>query len=57
MSTMNPQGLGRGARPAAESDVYTALMLVACLFVLAALIYVLYRANDLFGTLLPPGGS
>jgi hypothetical protein len=44
-------------RPAAENDVYTALIFVALLFVLVATIYVATRAQTLFGTLLPPGGS
>lgn len=51
-------GSGRSVtRPKAENDIYTALMLVAFLFVLAATFYVGYRALSLFGTLLPPPGS
>lgn len=51
-------GAVRGVvRPAAENDVYTAMMAVACLFVLVATIYVGYRAMSLFGSLLPPPGS
>lgn len=45
------------SRPSAENDVYTALIVVAFLTVLTATIYVGYRAQTLFGTLLPPGGS
>ncbi len=45
------------ARPKADSDIYTALMLVAFLFVLVATIYVGYRAMTLFGSVLPPPGS
>lgn len=56
MSTMSTPGPG-AARPSAEDDVYTALIIVAFLFVLTATIYVGYRAQTLFGTLLPPGGS
>lgn len=56
MSTMSTPGPGV-ARPSAEDDVYTALIIVAFLFVLTATIYVGYRAQTLFGTLLPPGGS
>lgn len=57
MSTLNT-GSGRStARPRAESDVYTVLMIVAFLFVLVATIYVGYRAYTFFGTLLPPPGS
>lgn len=53
----NAPGAIRSTRPAAENDIYTALMLISTLCVLAALVYVLYRANALFGSLLPPGGS
>jgi uncharacterized membrane protein len=57
MSTL-PSTLGSGSsRPSAENDIYTALVIVAFLFVLVAVIYVGYRAQTLFGTLLPPGGS
>jgi hypothetical protein len=45
------------SRPSADNDVYTALIVVAFLFVLTATIYVGYRAQTLFDTLLPPGGS
>lgn len=51
-------GSGSGLlRPSGENDVYTALILVAFLFVLGATIYVGYIAQSCFGTLLPPGGS
>jgi hypothetical protein len=56
MSTMSTAGSG-AARPSAENDIYTALIVVAFLSVLIATIYVGYRAQMLFGTLLPPGGS
>lgn len=55
MSTMGSPGPS-GSR-AGESDVYTVLMMVAFLFVLTATVFVGYRAQTLFGTLLPPGGS
>jgi hypothetical protein len=47
----------RTARPSGETDVYTALLLVAFLFLLTATIYVAYRSVTLFGGLLPPGGA
>ncbi len=56
MTTLNP-GPTRVARPAAENDIYTALLCVAFLFLLVATIYVAYRAQTLFGGLLPPGGA
>jgi hypothetical protein len=55
MSTLG--GGPRGTRPRADNDVYSALMLVAFLCMLAATVYVGYRASLLFGTLLPPRGS
>jgi hypothetical protein len=55
MTSMSP-GPGR-SRPAAENDVYTALLCVAFLSVLIATVYVGYRALSMFGTLLPPGGA
>ena len=57
MARLDTPGPGRSTRPSAENDVYTALMVVAVLFVLAALIYVGYRAQVLFGTLVPLPGS
>ena len=56
MSHVSTPGLGV-SRPGADNDVYTALIVVTFLFVLTATIYVGYRAQTLFGTLLPPGGS
>lgn len=47
----------RSSRSSGESDVYTALMLVAFLFLLFATVYVGYRAVTMFGGLLPPGGA
>ena len=47
----------RSARPSGENDVYTALLLVAFLFLLVATIYVGYRSVTMFGGLLPPGGA
>lgn len=43
--------------PTADSDVYTALLCIAFLFLLAATVYVGYRAMTVFGGLLPPGGN
>ena len=57
MMAMNPGGSGQGYRPKADSDVYTALMIVAFLFVLTATLYVGFRTLELFGTILPPPGS
>ena len=55
---MATPGPGRSvSRPKAENDVYTAMMVVAFLFVLVATLYVGYRAMSLFGTILPPPGS
>jgi hypothetical protein len=45
------------ARGGGDNDVYTGLIVIAFLFVLTATIYVGYRAQTLFGMLLPPGGS
>ena len=47
----------RPARPGGITDIYTALLLVSFLFLLAATIYVAYRSVTLFGGLLPPGGA
>jgi hypothetical protein len=52
MSQLGP-GPGR-TRPAAEDDIYTALMAVAFVCVLIAAIYLAWRAVDLFGAVLPP---
>ena len=57
MARLDTPGLGRSTRLSAENDIYTALMVVAFLFVLAAAIYVGYRAQVLFGTLVPLPGS
>ncbi len=46
-----------GSRPGGQMDVYTALLLVAFLFLLAATIYVSYRSVAMFGGLLPPPGA
>lgn len=46
----------RTSRPAADNDVYTVLLLTATLFLLLALIYVGYRTQVLFGSLMPPPG-
>jgi hypothetical protein len=56
MSTMNTPGAG-SPQTGGENDIFTALTAVAFLFVLAATIYVGYRAVTLFGSLLPPPGS
>ncbi len=55
MSMMNTPG--PGSRSGGENDVYTVLVLIAFLFVLIATIFVAYKAQSLFGTILPPGGS
>lgn len=47
----------KATKAAAESDVYTVLLCVAFLALLAATIYVGYRAVTLLGGLLPPGGG
>ena len=47
----------RLGRPSSESDVYTVLLAVAFLFLLAATIYLASRAISMFGGLLPPGGA
>lgn len=41
----------------ADNDVYTALAVVSFLFLLAATIYVGYKAFTLFGGLIPPAGA
>lgn len=56
MTSFNTPGPGP-QHGSPESDVYTALVVVAFLFVLSAMIYVAYRALTLFGSLLPPPGS
>lgn len=51
-------GLGRAARPdAADSDIYTVLLVLAFLALLLATVYVGYRAVTMLGGLLPPGGA
>ncbi len=40
----------------ADDDIYAALILIAFLAVLIATIYVGYRAQMLFGTIIPIGG-
>jgi hypothetical protein len=47
----------RISRPSGENDVYTALLLVAFLFLLVATIYVAYRAVTMLGGVLPPAGG
>lgn len=56
MSMLSTPGAGP-QRTSGENDVYTALSVVAFLFVLAATAYVGYKVQTLFGTLLPPPGS
>ncbi len=49
-----------GPRPravAVDNDIYTVLLLVSFLFLLAATVYVAYRAVTMFGGVLPPGGG
>jgi hypothetical protein len=55
MSKVNPGP--RLARPSADSDVFTVLLLVSFLAMLSATIYVSYRAVTMLGGLLPPGGA
>lgn len=57
MSQLSTPGSGFSSRTAADNNVYTALSLISFLMVLVATIYVGFRAQTLFGTLLPPGGS
>jgi len=57
MARLDTPGPGRSTRLSAENDIYTALMVVAFLFVLAAAIYVGYRAQVLFDALVPLPGS
>lgn len=47
----------RPSRPVGESDVYTGLLAISFLAMLAATIYVAYRAVTQLGGLLPPGGA
>ncbi len=54
MSTTN---LGPRITRSAENDVYTVLLLIALVALLAAIIYVAYRAVTMFGGLLPPTGA
>ena len=56
MSQMTTPSTG-SSRPSGENDVYTGLIFTACLFLLVATAYVGFRAMELFGTVLPPGGS
>ncbi len=55
--TMASPGPVRTPRTKADNDVYTVLVIVSFLFVLAATLYVGFRALELFGTVLPPPGS
>jgi len=48
--------MAKRAQPA-DNDIYTALIAVAFVMILAATIYVGYQAQSLFGTLLPPAGG
>lgn len=41
----------------AENDIYTALIAVAFLMILTATIYVGFRAQTLFGSVIPPAGG
>ncbi len=47
----------QGTRPTADNDIYTALLAISALALLAATGYVAYRMVSLFGSLLPPGGG
>jgi hypothetical protein len=58
MTIMTTGNVGpRPARPSADNDVYTILLLIAFLFLLAATIYVAWRAVTMLGGLLPPPGA
>jgi hypothetical protein len=57
MSTLNSPGMGGSRQSSSDNDIYTALQLIAFLFVLTATIYVAYRGAALFGGVIPPGGS
>lgn len=58
MSTISPgPRTAHVSRGSADPDIYTALTVIAFLFLLTATVYVGYRAYSLFGDLLPPGGS
>ena len=50
-------GPSGGSQARADNDVYTVLVLVSFLFVLAETLYVGFRAVELFDTILPPPGS
>ncbi len=48
---------GGASRYAPENDVYTVLAIIGFLFLVVALIYVGYRAQTMFGSVIPaPGG-
>lgn len=55
MSLINTPNSPRSS--SSDSDIYTVLMVVAFLFTLIATIYIGFRAQTLFGSLIPPGGS
>ena len=42
-----------GSRQRADNDVYTMLVITACVFVVFAIIAVIVRSGDLLGTHLP----
>lgn len=44
-------------RAPAENDIYTVLIMIAFIMVLAATIYVGYQAQTLFGAVIPPAGG
>ncbi len=54
---MSMMSSGPGPGRPAENDIYTALIVVAFLFTLAATAFLIYRTQALFGGVLPPGGS
>lgn len=57
MSRITTGPRAASARPAVGSDVYTVLLIAGALALLLAIIYVAYRAQTLFGGILPPGGA
>lgn len=48
-----PQGGYQSGRAAADNDVYTWLVIIGFSVVLATIVFVVYRSNELFGTPLP----
>jgi len=51
---MSPQGQNPGQRIKPSNNLYTAILTVASLTVLATVVYVLYMCYMQYGTVLPP---